>query len=239
MASSNTPQTGQPPGSKLDPALVAYSDPRSAAAEAYRALRTNIQFASPDKPLRTLLATSTSPEDGKSTTLANLAITLAETGARTLLVDCDLRRPALHTLFGLSNEVGLTSLMLGTPGTLTPDRLGVQATVVGNLGVLTSGPVPPNPAELLASRRMAEILTTLAGLADYVLFDTPPVIAVTDAAILAPHVDGVLLIVRAGKTKRDLAVKAKAILAQVNAPLIGVVLNDATVDSKAYGYYGK
>jgi non-specific protein-tyrosine kinase len=239
LASSNTQPPAGPPGGKLDPALVAYHDPRSAAAEAYRALRTNIQFASPDKPLKTLLATSTSPEDGKSTTLANLAITLAETGARTLLVDCDLRRPAQHALFGLPNEVGLTSLMLGTPGTLAPDRLGVQATPVGNLGVLTSGPVPPNPAELLASRRMAEILTTLAGLADYVLFDTPPIIAVTDAAILAPHVDGVLLIVRAGKTKRDLAVKAKGILAQVNAPLVGVVLNDATVDSKAYGYYGK
>jgi non-specific protein-tyrosine kinase len=238
LASSTTPNSSAAGGTD-DPALVASSDPRSAAAEAYRALRTNIQFASPDKPLKTLLATSTSPEDGKSTTLANLAITLAETGARTLLVDCDLRRPAQHALFGLPNEVGLTSLMLGTPGTLAPDRLGVQATPVSNLGVLTSGPVPPNPAELLASRRMAEILSTLAGLADYVLFDTPPVIAVTDAAILAPHVDGVLLIVRAGKTKRDLAVKAKQILAQVNAPLLGVVLNDATLDAKAYGYYGK
>jgi capsular exopolysaccharide synthesis family protein len=239
LASSTAQNSSQPPGSKLDPALVAYTDPRSAAAEAYRALRTNIQFASPDKPLKTLLATSTSPEDGKSTTLANLAITLAETGARTLLVDCDLRRPAQHALFGLSNDIGLTSLMLGTPGTLTPDRLGVQATPVANLGVLTSGPVPPNPAELLASRRMAEILTTLAGLADYVLFDAPPIIAVTDAAILAPRVDGVLLIVRAGKTKRDLAIKARRLLEQVNAPLVGVVLNDATMDRNAYGYYGK
>ena len=221
------------------------TDPRSPAAEAYRTLRVNIQFASPDKPLRTILATSTSPEDGKSTTLANLAVALAETGASTLLVDCDLRRPSLHTLFGLPNEQGLTSLILAAatgdvPGA-APEQtpLPLQATRVENLRLLTSGPVPPNPAELLASRRMAEILTTLAGLADYVLFDTPPVIAVTDAAILAPHVDGVLLIVRAGKTKRDLAVKAKAILAQVNAPLVGVVLNDATVDSKAYGYYGK
>jgi capsular exopolysaccharide synthesis family protein len=228
-----------PLSSKLDRALVAFTDPRSAAAEAYRTLRTNIQFASPDKPLKTLLATSTSPEDGKSTTLANLAITLAETGARTILVDCDLRRPALHTLFGLPNETGLTSLMLAGAEPLTPAQLPVQRTEVANLGVLTSGPIPPNPAELLASRRMAEILTILAGLADYVLFDAPPIIAVTDAAILAPRVDGVLLIVRAGKTKRDLAIKARRLLEQVNAPLVGVVLNDATVDRNAYGYYGK
>ena len=221
---------------KLDAALVAYTDPRSAAAEAYRALRTNIQFASPDKPLRTLLATSTSPEDGKSTTLANLAITLAETGARTVLVDADLRRPAQHALFGLTNDVGLTSVMLSR--TAEP-YIPVQATAVQNLGVLTSGPLPPNPAELLASQRMRDFLTRLAGLADYVLFDTPPIIAVTDAAILAPRVDGVLIVVRAGKTKRDLAIKAKRLLAQVNAPVVGVILNDASLDTKAYGYYGK
>jgi non-specific protein-tyrosine kinase len=238
LANKNPDDTRRP-GGTLDAALVAHTDPRSAAAEAYRTLRTNIQFASPDKPLRTLLATSTSPEDGKSTTLANLAITLAETGARTLLIDADLRRPAQHALFGLPNEVGLTSLMLGAGEALTPSRLPVQATVVANLGVLTSGPLPPNPAELLASRRMGELLTLLAGVADYVLFDSPPIIAVTDAAILAPRVDGVLLVVRAGKTKRDLAIKAKRLLAQVNAPLVGVVLNDASLDTKAYGYYGK
>lgn len=241
MATKREQETARLQGGsgKLDPALVAHSDPRSAAAEAYRALRTNIQFASPDKPLRTLLATSTSPEDGKSTTLANLAITLAETGARTVLVDADLRRPAQHALFGLTNDVGLTSLMLAGAEGLAPTRIPVQATAVQNLGVLTSGPLPPNPAELLASRRMGEVLTTLAGLADYVLFDTPPIIAVTDAAILAPRVDGVLIVVRAGKTKRDLAVKAKRLLAQVNAPVVGVILNDASLDTKAYGYYGK
>ena len=228
-----------PPTGGLDPALVAAHDPRGAAAEAYRTLRTNILFASPDKPLHTLLATSTSPDDGKSTTLANLAITLAETGAHTILVDCDLRRPSQHTLFGLPNEVGLTSLMLGGAGAALPNPLPVQATSIANLGVLTSGPLPPNPAELLASRRMAEVLEQLAGKADYILFDSPPVLAVTDAAILAPRVDGVLLIVRAGKTKRDLAVKARRILAQVNAPIVGVVLNDATLDNKGYGYYGK
>lgn len=219
--------------------LVLVSDPRSAAAEAYRTLRVNIQFASPDHPLRTILATSAGPDDGKSTTLANLAIALAETGAPTLLVDCDLRRPSLHTLFGLPNEAGLTSLMLA--GTAMPDAAGLplQATVVPNLRLLPSGPLPPNPAELLASRRMADLLTLLAEQATYVLFDTPPILAVADAAVLAPRVDGVLLVVRAGKTRRDLAVKARKMLEQVKANLVGAVLTDATLEGSAYAYYGK
>ena len=219
--------------------LVLVSDPRSAAAEAYRTLRVNIQFASPDHPLRTILATSAGPDDGKSTTLANLAIALAETGAPTLLVDCDLRRPSLHTLFGLPNEAGLTSLMLA--GTAMPDAAGLplQATAVPNLRLLPSGPLPPNPAELLASRRMADLLLLLAEQATYVLFDTPPILAVADAAVLAPRVDGVLLVVRAGKTRRDLAVKARKMLEQVKANLVGAVLTDATLEGLAYAYYGK
>jgi len=216
------------------------ADPQSPAAEAYRTLRVNIQFASPDKPLRTILATSTSPEDGKSTTLANLGIALAETGASTLLIDADLRRPHLHRLFGLPNEAGLTSLVLaGATGVPTPADLPIQATRVPNLGLLSSGPVPPNPAELLASRRMADLLALLAEQATYVLIDTPPVIAVADAAVLAPRVDGVLLVVRAGKTRRDLAAKARRMLDQVKANILGVVLTDATLEGQAYDYYGR
>lgn len=217
------------------------TDPRSPAAEAYRALRVNIQFASPDKPLRTILATSTSPEDGKSTTLANLAIALAEAGAATLLVDCDLRRPSLHTLFGVANEQGLTSLILAGAAGVAPTlaALPIVPTAVENLHLLPSGPIPPNPAEVLASRRMSDLLVLLAERATYVLIDSPPVIAVADAAVLAPRVDGVLLVVRAGKTRRDLAVKARKMLEQVQARLLGVVLTDATLDSAAYDYYGK
>ncbi len=216
------------------------ADPQSPAAEAYRTLRVNIQFASPDKPLRTILATSTSPEDGKSTTLANLGIALAETGASTLLIDADLRRPHLHLLFGLPNEAGLTSLVLaGATGAPTPADLPIQATQVPNLGLLSSGPVPPNPAELLASRRMADLLALLAEQATYVLIDTPPIIAVADAAVLAPRVDGVLLVVRAGKTRRDLAAKARHMLDQVKANILGVVLTDATLEGQAYDYYGR
>jgi non-specific protein-tyrosine kinase len=187
-----------------------------------------------------MLATSTSPDDGKSTTIANLAITFAAAGSPTILVDADLRRPHLHKLFGLSNESGLTTLVTemarkeGGPDVDLP----LQDTEVPNLKVLTSGPVPPNPAEILASQRMAEILALLREKAEYVLIDTPPVIAVTDAAVLAPRVDGVFLVLNAGKTRRDLAAKARDILRQVNANLLGVVLNNAKLDKSAYEYYG-
>jgi protein-tyrosine kinase len=222
--------------------LVAYSEPKSAAAEAYRTLRTNIQFASPDNPVHTILATSTSPDDGKSTTLANLAITFAAAGSATVLVDADLRRPHQHTIFGLPNDTGLTTLVAELARATDREKdsasLPLQPTQVENLRVLTSGPLPPNPAEILSSQRMAEILAMLRESAEYVLIDTPPIIAVTDAAVLAPRVDGVLLVVNAGKTKRDLAVKARDMLRQVNAHILGVVLNNAQVDKSAYAYYG-
>ncbi len=231
--------------------LVAYTQPKSAAAEAYRTLRTNIQFASPDNPVHTILATSTSPDDGKSTTIANLAITFAASGFSTVLVDADLRRPHLHKIFGLSNDTGLTTLVAelaraastttGPLGTGTPRprvHRPLQPTQVENLHVLTSGPIPPNPAEILGSQRMTEVLAMLRDTAEYVLIDTPPIIAVTDAAVLSPRVDGVLLVINAGKTRRDLAVKARDMLQQVNAHLLGVVLNNATLDKSAYAYYG-
>ncbi|HST05467.1 MAG TPA: CpsD/CapB family tyrosine-protein kinase, partial [Chloroflexia bacterium] len=164
--------------------LVAFAEPKSAAAEAYRTLRTNITFASPDKPVHVILATSTSPDDGKSTTIANLAITFAASGATTVLVDGDLRRPHLHTIFGLPNEQGLTTLVVDMARGDTP-AIPLQNTQVANLQVLTSGPVPPNPSEILASQKMGELIEMLRGKADYVLIDTPPIIAVTDAAVLS------------------------------------------------------
>lgn len=220
--------------------LVAYTEPKSAASEAYRTLRTNIQFASPDKPVHTILATSTSPDDGKSTTIANLAITFAAAGSPTVLVDADLRRPHLHKIFELSNDYGLTTLVTSMARSKDGEspKLPLQDTRVDNLKVLTSGPVPPNPAEILASQRMAEILALLRSGAEYVLIDTPPIIAVTDAAVLSSRVDGVLLVVNAGKTRRDLAIKARDMLRQVNANILGVVLNNAKIDKSAYEYYG-
>lgn len=213
--------------------LVTFSNPRSPVAEAYRTLRTNIQFSTIDKPVQTILATSTGPDEGKSTTLANLAVAIAQTGSSVILVDCDLRRPTLHRMFGLRNSEGLTSVALGE----CRDALPFQDTAVPNLRVLAAGPTPPNPSELLGSRRMSEVIAILKGQADFVLFDTPPIIAVTDAAVLASKVDGVLLVIRAGKTKRDLAKRAKELLNKVNANILGAVLNDARAESNAYNYY--
>jgi capsular exopolysaccharide synthesis family protein len=221
---------GRPPAG-----LVALRDPRSPVAEAYRALRTNIQFSSLDTPLRTLLVTSAGPDEGKSTTLANLAIVIAEGGTRVLAVDCDLRRASLHTLFDLDNSRGLTSLFLNDAG----ETLPLQDTAVPNLQVLTSGPLPPNPSELLGSRQMTRVLETLRDAAELVLFDAPPVVAVTDAALLAPRVDGVLLVVDAGATRRDTARRARAQLEKVNARLLGVVLNNVPLDSQMFGYYAQ
>ena len=213
--------------------LIALRDPRSPAAEAYRTLRTNIQFSSLDKPLHTLLATSTAPDEGKSTTLANLAITMAQAEQRVLLVDCDLRRPTLHTLFELPNDVGLTSMILSQEDAPAP----LQTTSVAGLSLLASGPLPPRPADILGSRRMEAVIARLRVEADIVLFDTPPVVAVTDAAVLATKVDGVLLVFQAGKTSRDRARQARQILEKVKANIVGVVLNNAQIE-QGYGYYG-
>jgi non-specific protein-tyrosine kinase len=212
--------------------LISLRDPRSRAAEAYRTLRTNIQFSSLDKPLHTLLITSSAPDDGKSTTLANLAVTIAQAEQRVILVDCDLRRPSLHQLFGLQNETGLTNMIL------SPDenQLPLQATSVPGLMLLASGPLPPRPADILGSRRMEAVIQRLRSEADVILFDTPPVVAVTDAAVLAAKVDGVLLVFQAGRTTRDRARQARQILEKVKANIVGVVLNNAQSE-QGYGYF--
>jgi capsular exopolysaccharide synthesis family protein len=212
--------------------LIAIRDPRSPAAEAYRTLRTNLQFTSLDHPLHTLLATSTAPDEGKSTTLANLAVTMAQAEQQVILVDCDLRRPSLHTLFGASNESGLTNMILATEDAPPP----LQDVGVPGLSLLASGPLPPRPADILGSRRMEQVIARLRGMADVVLFDTPPVIAVTDAAVLATRVDGVLLVFQAGKTRRDRARRTREILEKVKANVVGVVLNGAALE-QGYGYY--
>lgn len=215
--------------------LITRTNPRSPVAEAYRQLRTNIQFSSPDRPLKTLLITSTHPEEGKSTILANLAITFAQTGSRVILVDCDLRRPSLHGIFGVRNSVGLTNIILDPAIKEFP----FQDSGVTNLRLLCSGPLPPNPSELLGSRRMAEVVEQLKSEADYVLFDSPPVVVVTDAAILASKLDGVMLVVYAGRTRRELAKKAKALLDKVNANVLGVILNNVKYDASLHRYYAE
>ncbi|HEX9014501.1 MAG TPA: CpsD/CapB family tyrosine-protein kinase [Chloroflexota bacterium] len=217
------------------PGLVTLTDPRSPAAEAYRTLRTNIRFSSMDHPARTLLLTSAGADEGKSTTLGNLAVTIAQSGVSAVVVDCDLRHPSVHQLFDLANDKGLTTALLDGDG----GELPLQQTAVPGLRVLTSGPLPPNPADLIGTQRMQRVIDSLAEMAEVVLFDSPPVSMVADAAMLASQLDGVILVISAGKTKRDTAARAKAVLEKVNARVLGVVLNNARVDSNLYRYYNR
>ncbi|HUS80883.1 MAG TPA: CpsD/CapB family tyrosine-protein kinase [Armatimonadota bacterium] len=174
------------------------TDPRTPVSEAYRVLRTNIRYAALDAPLRTILVTSPGPTEGKSVTVANLAATMAEAGLKVVTVDADLRRPRQHHLFELEREPGLTDALLAgrLDGQVRPTMY------VGQLGVLPAGELPPNPAEVLGSARMGELLARLAEKADVVIVDSPPSLPVTDAAVLARQVDAVLLVLDAGKTRR-------------------------------------
>ncbi len=211
--------------------LIVLADPRSPASEAYRTLRTNIQFSSLGKPVKTLLVTGVEAGEGKSTTLANLAVVMVQGGKRVVVLDCDLRRPTLHKIFGLPNEPGLTTAILDSA-----QAVARQETSVAGLTLVASGPLPPNPSELLGSRQFEEILAHLVADADIVLLDAPPIVAVSDAAVLASKVDGVILVVNAGKTKRDLARRAKSLLAKANANVLGVVLNNAPLERSVYTY---
>lgn len=213
--------------------LVTITDPRSPVSEAYRSLRANLSFYSLDKPLRTLMVTSPAAGEGKSTTIANLAVTMAQSGRRTIVVDTDLRRPALHELFGAQMSPGLTDAMMAAAG-----ELPLQKTAVENLWLLSSGPKPPNPADLLGAERMAQIIAQLTEQADIVLFDAPPVMAAADAAILGARVDGVLLVIQAGKTRRDHSERARETLEKSRAHVVGAALTNAPKDSSMGGYYG-
>jgi len=214
--------------------LITLANPRSPISEAYRTLRTNLEFTSLDKPITSMVVTSAAPEEGKSTTLANLAVTMAQAGKRVILVDCDLRRPSLHRVFDAKTAPGFTDMMRDDALMKNPP---LQETPVPALRLLASGTLPPNPSELLASRRMGDVIAALQQHADVILFDAPPIIAVTDAAVLASKVDAVLLVLSAGKTKREHARKAKALLDKVNARLIGTVLNNVKGESSMYQYY--
>lgn len=217
--------------------LVAHQNPRSHIAEAFRALRTNIQFSSVDEPIRTLVVTSANPGEGKTTTVANLAVVYAQENKNVLIVDADLRKPTQHLYFMKSNRVGLTHI-LSNQSTL---QEAVTEAGVDGLHIVTSGPIPPNPSELLASRRMDRFLEEAKEKFDIVLIDSPPTLAVTDSQILAAKCDGAIVVLGAGKVKRDHARKTMAALERVKANVLGVVLNNKRgkpVDSPYYYYYG-
>jgi len=217
---------------KIASRLITHIKPKSPVSEAYRTLRTNLHFTRPEDPVRTILVTSSGPTEGKTTTVANLAITLAHMGSRTLLVDSDLRRPVIHALFGLSKDRGLTNAIIGQLGV----KEVVKPTTIENLGVVTCGTVPPNPSELLGSRKMKELVDEMKQHYDVILFDSPPVIAVTDAAVLSSIMDGVLLVIRSGKTQREAVARAFNLLDNVHARILGALLNDVDV-SNMYGSY--
>lgn len=212
---------------------IVVAQPRSPVTEAFRGLRTNLQFSSVDRQLRTLLVTSSDPDEGKSTITANLGAVIAQSGLRVTLVDADLRRPRLHKFFQIANRLGLSELFV-RPETAPVEV--VQATSVPGVSVLTAGTIPPNPAELLGSEKMVNILNEIRDQADFVLIDAPPISPVTDAVVLAQRADGVLLIVRAGETKITAAKQALEQLGRAGARLIGVVINDIPLSRSRYRY---
>ncbi len=213
--------------------LITEQHPRSPTAEAFRTLRTNVSFTSVDRPLATIMVTSAEPGEGKSTVASNLAVVLAQNGRRVTLMDCDLRHPSLHHRFGLNNRQGMSRLFFQPAERLNGSS---QATRINNLSLITTGQLPPNPAELLGSQRMQSILRMAQEQSEVIVIDTPPTLAVTDASVLAPVVDGVLLVVRPGKTRSGAARQTVEQLRRVNACLLGVVLNNLDLRNSRYSY---
>lgn len=211
--------------------LITLEQTKSPISEAYRTLRTNVQFTSVDSHIKKIMFTSAGPGEGKTTTVANLAVSMAQAGKRVLIVDADLRNPIQHKLFGLDNRQGLSI-------TLQQDQdfqTFIRETSVFGVMVLTGGPIPPNPAELIGSERMKCLIEEASEQFDIVLIDTPPIIAVTDAAIIARQVDGVILVIASGEVKKEYAQRAKELLDKVGAKILGAVLNK--VDVKASEFY--
>lgn len=212
---------------------IVIDQPRSSEFEAYRTIRANIQYSKIDHEIKTILITSTTPGEGKTVTATNLACAMAHADMKTLYIDADLRKPSGHNVFGLSNRYGLTSLLAGR--NQLPEVL--QTTAYPGLSAITSGPIPPNPAELLGSNRMKGILQQLRELFDIVIIDSPPVLAVADPIVLGAQTDGCVLVLDTSMTKRDVALTAKMKLDKVNARMLGVIINNKKEKAKPCTYY--
>lgn len=213
--------------------LIVQEDAKSPIAEAFRTLRTNVQFAKGNGELKTIMFTSAGPGEGKSTVAANTAVALAQSGKKVIVVDCDLRKPVQHKTFGKKNK-GVTNIIVED---LEPGKL-IQDTEIENLRILPSGPIPPNPSELLSSSKMMQIIEYMKKQADYIIIDAPPVIAVTDACVLASKVDGINLVITAGVVRPEMAQKAKDLLLKAKGHILGVILNKVEIEEEhAYYYY--
>ncbi len=219
--------------------VVSIDEPTSPAAEAYRSLRTSLQIIGLRHPVQTILVTSAMASEGKTTTAVNLAVTMARAGRRVVVIDLDLRRPRIDAFFGLDRELGFTSVLVGDASLSEALNPVVVADGVPPVQILTSGPIPPNPSELMGATRVSELLATVQSFADLVVIDSPPLIPVTDALVLSGRVDGVLLVVGAGQTRRRHLERAAELFQQTEAPLLGAVLNATTAQHHGYGYgYG-
>lgn len=221
------------PGNDHTNDLFVISHPRSPVAEACRAIRTSLRFAAPAEALRTILITSPGPAEGKTTVLANVGITLAQNAMKVLLVDADLRRPRLHKLFGLPSQPGLTNILAEG---ISHEETARDSQVEG-LSVIPSGPIPPTPSELLGSSRMQDFLAVCRDSYDVVLVDSPPLITVTDATVMSPMVDGVIIVVKSRSTTVEALREARSILDRAGSHIIGAVLNAVTSDGRGYPRY--
>ena len=216
--------------------MITVTDPTSVDTEQFNTIRTNIKFSNVDKDYKTLMVTSSNISEGKSTVSANIATTFAKQGLHTLLVDSDLRRPTINATFGIDNPQGLSNYL--SERSFDVNSI-IYKTSVKNLYVMPSGPIPPNPSELIGSKRMAELIKKLSEQLDLVIFDAPPVLSVTDAQIVSTNVDGTILVVRANKTEKAAVKEAVRLIKQVGGHIIGTILNDVEVKGSGYyGYYG-
>ena len=213
--------------------IISYNDPKSVISEQYRAIRTNIEYSNVDQNTKTILVTSSDKNEGKTTTVSNLAVSFANLNKKVLLIDCDLRNPSIHKMFRLNNIYGLTDI-------LAKDRAVdkcIQETELENLYVLTAGATPPNPAEILSSEKMKNLIEDLKNIYDYIFIDTPPIGLVTDAGVLSSFIDGVVLVVKSESVEKKYLEETKKKLDAVDARILGAILNSYKSEQKDYNYY--
>ena len=213
--------------------IISYNDPKSVISEQYRAIRTNIEYSNVDQNTKTILVTSSDKNEGKTTTVSNLAVSFANLNKKVLIIDCDLRNPSIHKMFRLNNIYGLTDI-------LAKDRAVdkcIQKTELENLYVLTAGSTPPNPAEILSSEKMKNLIEDLKNIYDYIFIDTPPIGLVTDAGVLSSFIDGVVLVVKSESVEKKYLEETKKKLDAVDARILGAILNSYKSEQKDYNYY--